>query len=213
MTIKILLSTLLFNLIAVYPEFHQNLEQTNQGQVDSFDVKSPLSKNNYGTKQHFPFDSFFYLNSPILNEGENGTINSLLSVPHNKIPLAEPIHLEWGTLVNIKYKLKYFEQLDMELYSPLFSEDVKALDGKEVAIRGYVIPLDTEGKLYALSANPFAACFFCGRASPASVISLYFNGKSKRYTVDDIVKFRGVLHLNYDNPDENYYVLKDAQPI
>lgn len=131
-------------------------------------------------------------------------------VPSSK-DISKPQEVSWPLLMDIDYKLKYFKKIDMEIYAPVFSEAVKALDGKEVAIKGYVIPIDEKGELLALSAMPYSSCFFCGQASPASVISVYLKDKGKKYKTDDLRKFRGILTLNYDDPDELYYILKEAQ--
>jgi len=122
-----------------------------------------------------------------------------------------PIDLKWETLMNIEYKLRYFESLEMEIYSPVFTEAIKALDGKEVIIEGFVIPFDEEGDIVSLSVNPYASCFFCGNASPASIISMKLKNKKRRYKIDDFKKFKGTLQLNYDNPEEFYYILKNAE--
>lgn len=124
-----------------------------------------------------------------------------------------PIELDWKVLMNIEYKLKYFEQVDAEMYAPVFGNAVKSLDGKEVIIEGFVIPLDQEGEILSLSFNPYASCFFCGKASPASVVSMYLKNKSKRYYVDDFRKFKGTLHLNFDDPNEFYYILRNAKEV
>ncbi|MEM7104720.1 MAG: hypothetical protein AAF502_16405 [Bacteroidota bacterium] len=123
----------------------------------------------------------------------------------------EPIELDWNLLMNIEYRLRYFAQIDMEMYAPVFGNEIEELDGKEVVIEGFVIPIDHEGELLSLSHYPFASCFFCGKASPASVISMYLKNQRKRYKMDDFIKFRGTLHLNYDDPDEFYYILRDAR--
>ncbi|MEM7574030.1 MAG: hypothetical protein AAF433_14075 [Bacteroidota bacterium] len=123
----------------------------------------------------------------------------------------EPIKVEWESLMDINYQLRFFSELDMEIYAPVFPSSIQALDGKEVVIEGFVIPFDAEEELLSLSANPYASCFFCGQASPASVISMYLKNKRKRYKVDDFKKFRGTLHLNYDDPKEFYYILRDAE--
>ena len=112
--------------------------------------------------------------------------------------------------MDINYELRYFKELDMEIYAPVFSEAVKALDGKEVILEGFVLVFDEEPDLLSLSANPYASCFFCGKASPASVISMYLKKKRKRYKMDDFKKFRGTLHLNHDDPNEFYYILRNA---
>ncbi|MEM6964648.1 MAG: hypothetical protein AAF573_07785 [Bacteroidota bacterium] len=124
----------------------------------------------------------------------------------------KPIEINWEILLDIDYELKYFPEVEMEIYAPVFPDELKALDGKEVIIEGFVIPFDESGDLLALSANPYAACFFCGKASPASVLSLYPK-KKKRYKIDDFRKFRGLLQLNYDDPEEYYYILRKAVSI
>ncbi len=120
--------------------------------------------------------------------------------------------INWDILQNLEYKLKYFPDLELEMYSPIFPEAIKSLDKKKVIIKGFVIPFDVEQNLIALSLNSFAACFFCGNAGPASVISLYTKDEEK-YNMDDFIKFQGVLHLNYNDPNEFYFILRDAIEI
>lgn len=129
----------------------------------------------------------------------------------NSLPLSAPIEVDWRVLMDIRYKLRYFEELDMKIYSPVFSEAAEALDGKEVIIEGFVIPFDEEEESLSLSFNSYASCFFCGKASPASVISMYLKNQGKRYKMDDFLKFRGTLYLNQDDPNEFYYILRDAR--
>ena len=124
-----------------------------------------------------------------------------------------PVEIEWNILMDIQYKLRYFKELDMEVYAPVFSKEAEELHGKEVIIEGFVIPFDEDGELLSLSFNPYAACFFCGKASPASIISMYLKDDSKRYKIDDFKKFRGTLYLNYDDPNEFYYILKEAREL
>jgi len=128
-------------------------------------------------------------------------------------PSSGPIEVDWWVLINIEYKLKYFEELDMEMYSPVFSEAVQELHGKEVVVKGYVIPFDEEEELLSLSFNPYASCFFCGKASPASVISMYLKDEKRRYKMDDFLKFKGTLYLNHDDPNEFYYILRNAEEV
>jgi len=124
---------------------------------------------------------------------------------------SQPIEIRWEVLMDIQYRLRYFKELNLEMYAPVFGNAQKALDGKEVIIEGFVIPFDAEEELLSLSANPYASCFFCGKASPASVISMYLSNKGKRYKMDDFKKFSGTLHLNTDDPNEFYYILRDAK--
>ncbi len=129
------------------------------------------------------------------------------------LDLSEPIEINWKVLMNIKYELRYFSEIDMEIYAPVFSKAVTALHEKTVVIEGFVIPFDEEEDLLSLSFNPYASCFFCGNASPASIISLYLKEKGRRYKIDDFRKFQGTLHLNQDDPNEFYYILRDAEEV
>jgi len=126
---------------------------------------------------------------------------------------SEPIRADWKVLMDIEYELEYYKEFNMEIYAPIFSKKVKKLHGKEIIIDGHVIPLDVQQEIVALSYNPYASCFFCGQASPASVMSLHLKDKSKRYKKDSFNKFKGTLYLNQDNPDEFYYILRNAIAI
>ena len=145
-----------------------------------------------------------------INETQN-FLAQLVNYNTNEYSLTSPIEVDWKVLMDIKYRLKYFSEIDMEIYAPVFSRAVKALHGKEVIIEGYVIPIDEEEEILSLSFNPYASCFFCGKGSPASVISMYLNDNNKRYKIDDFKKFRGKLYLNHDDPNEFYYILRDAK--
>lgn len=143
--------------------------------------------------------------------GTNEAQSLLMANTSPANPLVESIELKWKVLMDIRYRLRYFEELAMEIYAPVFPRAIKDLDGKEVIIEGFVIPFDEEAELLSLSYNPYASCFFCGKASPASVISMYLRDKGGRYKMDDFKKFRGTLNLNYDDPNEFYYILRDAR--
>ncbi len=75
-----------------------------------------------------------------------------------------------------------------------FTSDVKRLEQQLVKIKGFMIPLDTEGKEYALSAYPMSECFFCGNAGPTSMVELVLR-EPRRYHLDDYVTFIGNLIL------------------
>ncbi len=69
-------------------------------------------------------------------------------------------------------------------------------EGEEVAIAGYLIPINIESQTYALSKNPFSSCFFCGGAGPETVIQLKFKEPPGRFATDKFLMIKGVLHLN-----------------
>ena len=105
------------------------------------------------------------------------------------------------------------ETFNSEVEFPIFSEEVKALDGKPITMEGWMIPLDElRGKNYfVLSALPFANCFFCGGAGPETVMEV-FSKKEISFT-EKKIKVRGKLSINPDDPLRLMYILNDAELI
>ena len=149
-----------------------------------------------------------WMASEIYKQTPNQT--NIIRYSTHESSLKKPIKVNWKTLMNIRYRLKYFHQIQAEMFSPIFGNDVNILNGKEIIIEGFVIPFDEEGELIALSYNPYSSCFFCGNASPASVISMYMKDGDVTYNLDEFRKFKGTLFLNQDDPDQFYYILKNA---
>lgn len=113
------------------------------------------------------------------------------------------LKLEWPILSDVRYKRKYHAEYDEYFEYPIFGDKVRALDGKKVEMQGYIIPLG--GSAYALSKNPYAACFFCGGAGPETVVGLNFSKTTKRLRVDDYLRVRGIFHLNDTNVEQFMY--------
>ncbi len=119
------------------------------------------------------------------------------------------VNLDWQTLRDVRYKRKYHAEYDEYFEYPIFGPQVKALDRKKVEVQGYIIPLG--GGAYALSKNPYAACFFCGGAGPETVIGLNFAKVPKRLKVDDFLRIRGIFRLNAESVEQFMYQLHAAE--
>ncbi|MBX2873920.1 MAG: hypothetical protein KTR30_17525 [Saprospiraceae bacterium] len=145
--------------------------------------------------------------------GELERLNQESNAEVSAIDFSNPVKVEWEELMNILYHLKYYPELDLSVFAPVFGPKLESMNGQTVLIEGYVLPIDEDEGLWALSAFPIASCFFCGQASPASVLSVYFSESTgrKRYKVGDKLFLSGTLVLNYDDPIELYYVLKEAE--
>ena len=123
-------------------------------------------------------------------------------------------HIDWTTLADVIFKKAYDSALGMTYDVAKFGDYVKDLEGKEVIITGYMIPLDAFGVSYALSQNPNKICFFCGGSGPETVIDLQMKPKFiKRYQMDARLTMKGTLQLNENNLDGFNYVLVNAQPL
>jgi len=122
--------------------------------------------------------------------------------------------LDWIALSDLKLEQKMNEEFGTSFDQATFSEHIKALNGQEVFISGYMIPLDALGTSFALSRNPNASCFFCGNAGPETVLRLWFIPKAmKRYNTDDFLKIKGRLKIHASNENGFIYELVDALPI
>ena len=122
-----------------------------------------------------------------------------------------PTTITWTDLKDVRFRKKYNEEVGMVFLYPSFGPKVKALSGKELIIKGYTIPINTEGT-YVISQYPMAQCFFCGGAGPESMIELRLK-KKKRFKTDEIHIFKGKLRLNPDNIEELNYIFEEAELV
>ena len=121
--------------------------------------------------------------------------------------------IDWNDLAKVEFQDKYHAEYEAWYLYPVFPESIERLNRQQVIIKGYIIPLDVESGIYALSAYPFSSCFFCGAAGPESVMSLKFKGDPPRYDTDDVIQVTGILELNSTNVEEFNYVLSEAREL
>lgn len=119
----------------------------------------------------------------------------------------------WKTLAKITYKKEYDEFLGFKIDKPVFSEEIKALNGKEVTVKGFVIPVEgyKSHKEFIFSAFPYSMCFFCGGAGPESVMEVLAT-EPVEYSAESII-LKGKLHLNSDDVNKLMYSLTDARLV
>ena len=116
----------------------------------------------------------------------------------------------WNTLAKITFKKEYDEMLGFKVDVPVFSDQVQAMSGEEIEIKGYVIPVEgyrshTE---FVFSAFPYNMCFFCGGAGPESVMEVYADEPIK-YSPEPIT-IKGTLELNAADVNRLIYALNGA---
>jgi hypothetical protein len=133
---------------------------------------------------------------------------SLSVVPN--IPAGKIVELTWHALTDVTFKEVYVSDLDMYYWKPTFGPGVKALEGKEVFITGYVIPVDYDENFYVISRYPYANCYFCGGGGPESVVDLRFSSKNRTYKTDERLTFKGKLKLNATDIYQMNYILDGA---
>jgi len=132
----------------------------------------------------------------------------------NVMSIAQKV-IDWGDLSMVTWEEKYDTAIGINLTQGVYDESILALDGEEVIISGYVIPLDALGLSYALSRTSFASCFFCGQAGPETVMELRAPPRSisPNRQKNTLIKFRGTLVVRHTNQDGLHYSLRDAVEI
>ncbi len=115
----------------------------------------------------------------------------------------------WPKLYNVSYTRT--EEKGIEYEKPVFTKEVRALDGKVVTLPGFLVPFDggMKAKRFMLSSLPLNACFFCGVGGPETVVEV-FSVKDVTYT-DKPVQVTGTLRLNDSDPDRLIYTLEKAE--
>lgn len=117
--------------------------------------------------------------------------------------------ITWDVLMKVKWNNHFDQKLGFEVSEPIFDPAVRRLDGTEVSIRGYILPVDTNDGVMVLSAYPFSNCFFCGGAGPETVMEVEMKKDKKLYNKQ--VTVQGRLKLNRNDFSRLIYVLQGAQ--
>ena len=122
--------------------------------------------------------------------------------------------LTWDDLTDVKFTLKFSEEIGIEVTEAAFGESLKSLEAQQVILKGFMIPLDPLSTQYVLSRYPMANCFFCGQAGPETVVELRLHPKSiRRYSMDEVHSFKGILQLNEKDPKSLHYIIEEAERI
>jgi hypothetical protein len=119
----------------------------------------------------------------------------------------------WKILSKITFVKEYDELMGFKVDRPVFSEDVKALDGKEITVKGYIIPVEgyKSHKEFVFSAFPYNMCFFCGGAGPETVMEVEAL-EAVKFTADHIV-IKGKLELNDSDINRLMYLMTDVVQV
>lgn len=118
-----------------------------------------------------------------------------------------PDTLSWTLLGRIKFVTQP-DDIYGQVEWPQVNQQLKATQGKEIVMSGFIIPIDNES--YALSKNVFASCFFCGQAGPETIMGIKFKDPSIRLKTDTYVSLKGKFRYNEKNVEDWIYHIEDA---
>ena len=122
-----------------------------------------------------------------------------------------PVAINWETLADVSFTTEYVEKYDANFFVPAFGPQIKALEGKEVVLKGYMLPVAPEEDLFILSKNTYASCFFCGVGGPETIVEIQFQPGHPQFKMDQVVKVKGILSLNKDDVEHCNYILTEAE--
>jgi hypothetical protein len=119
----------------------------------------------------------------------------------------------WQILAKITYKKEYDELMGFKIDKPVFSDPIKKLEGKEITVKGYIIPVEgyKSHSEFIFSAFPYNMCFFCGGAGPETVMEVETIDPVK-YQAEAIV-LKGTLELNSEDINRLMFKLTNAKKV
>jgi hypothetical protein len=124
-----------------------------------------------------------------------------------------PQSITWKDLSQVQFSKKLNKQLGEVFMYPTFDKKIANLNGKEVVIKGYMIPMDPAAGLFVVSANPMASCFFCGASGLESLIELDFKKKGQRFKTDEVKSIKGIFRTNDSDVEHLIYLIEQAEVL
>lgn len=118
--------------------------------------------------------------------------------------------LTWSLLGKIDF-IKKADKLYGEVMFPIINPKLKSMKAKTVVMSGFIIPIDN--KNYALSKNVFAACFFCGKSGPETIVGLKFKGDLPKLKTDQYLTLKGTFRYNENDVEDWIYHIENAEII
>jgi hypothetical protein len=121
----------------------------------------------------------------------------------------------WATLGIVTSTKSYNQEFGFETTKVKVSPVVRSLEGKEIEIDGFIIPLT--GKLaqnhFMLSKFSEKMCFFCGKAGPETAMQVFLKENKKQKYTEEKIKVKGILRINENDSSGLLYTLDLAEVI
>ncbi len=104
--------------------------------------------------------------------------------------------------------------MDYQYYKPQFHPEIKALDGKQVTVKGFMFPLNSTDEQRLFLVGPFPVnCPYQYHVGPALVIEVHADNNPTEFSYDPIT-VTGKLQLVDKDPEFSvFYRLIDAKKI
>jgi len=117
----------------------------------------------------------------------------------------------WDQFKDVRFKGVWVDELDTAMDMPVFGSDLKKLEGTEIELTGYFMPIDLDGNRIIISKLPFAACFFCGGVGGLETVAeIEFDNVQRPFRTDELVTVRGTLVLNESDFERLVFILENS---
>jgi hypothetical protein len=121
----------------------------------------------------------------------------------------------WATLGIVSTTTSFDPDFGIETKKVKVSSAIKALQGKQITLEGYFIPLN--GKLaqnhFMISKFNEKMCFFCGKAGPETAAQVFLSDNKKQAYSEEKIKVVGILRINESDPSGLLYTIEQAKVI
>jgi hypothetical protein len=120
----------------------------------------------------------------------------------------------FGATKEIDVEGKTKDGYDFQYFKPGFTPEVKALDGKQVTIKGFMFPLDEtdDQKLFLFGPFP-VSCPFHYHVGPALVMEVHADKNPVKFSYDPITLTGKLQLVTLDKQDSTFYRLLDAKLV
>ena len=121
----------------------------------------------------------------------------------------------WNMLSMVTFERTFDEEFGIDVEKPSISPIIQAMDGKEIELEGYIIPLTgkIEQSHFMLSKFTQFMCFFCGKAGPETAAQVFTKDGKKIAFTDEKVRVRGILRVNVTDVTSLLYTIENGVVI
>ena len=142
----------------------------------------------------------------------------LLLLPIVAPAQADAIENPWDLLLNeMTFKNVYSVKQGLYVPKARFAKELQAIEGEEITLKGFFLPVDVTGSVFVISYNPMKTCFFCNGAGIETILELNATekhvSKFNRLKTDNFIEVKGVLELNPDDYTRLVYILNEAELV
>ena len=140
----------------------------------------------------------------LINPGEIPSVhNTFYQVPEGVVG--------WDTLGKLDVRTEVIAPLQARFHTD-YSAEIKALDGQEVKLMGFIYPLEggLEHRRFLLTAWP-PSCPFCLPAGPSQMVEVLCE-EPVAFT-EGAILMAGKFELLEDDPSGMYYRMQDAKEV